>query len=483
MSDSKAPEPSPEEQTGISEASRDDLQAVLQQAVVLQRAGRNPEAIGLYREVLARQPEHLEAWSNLAVALRANGQRDAALAASRRALELRPDDPNLLSNLGNALRDLAEFEEALALHRRAVARKPSSAVAHHNLAISLKAAGDLPKALAELDEACRLAPDLPRLRVDRALVRLTAGEWEHAWPDYELRFELPEMKKNRFEGERWQGASFPGRKLLIHAEQGLGDAIFCARFLPEVKRRGGEVWLECQPTLRRLFEGLACIDRLVQPHSASEAADLHCGLMSLPGLFETTAETVPPPSRFPLESRLTSEQDACLARAGDRFRVGILWSGSVTYRGNRLRSAPMQAFLSLSAVPGIQFFSLQSGPPRELLLRSGAEPMVIDASGVLGDFADTATFVAALDLVITTDSAIAHLTASLGRPVWVILGPDPYWTFGREGSSTPWYPEMRLFRSQGLYGWDGAFDAARRQLLSALDTWRSGGWPARSRLR
>jgi tetratricopeptide (TPR) repeat protein len=476
---SDAPNPSQGDGSAGLGAPEESLDADLRQAVAMHQAGRIDEAIARYRDILDREPEMAGAWTNLGVALRARGHRTAALACVRRAQELQHDIPGLLGNLGNLLKDLGRFEEGLEAHRAAVRELPNDARAHYNLGLSLRMAGDPAAALASFDEACRLDPSLAEAYVDRSLLRLEAGDFARAWPDYEHRYALPEMARHRFEGSRWAGEPFPGRTLLVHYEQGLGDSMFAARFLAAAKRRGGEVWLQCPAQLQRLFARLPGVDRLCGVDERPEGAELHCGMLSLPGLLATDPATIPAPARFEIAEPPTPIQAELLRRAGDRFRVGIFWSGNPRYKGNALRAAPLQPFLELARQPGIQLYSLQTGSPREMLAQVECDPIVIDTGDALGDFASTAAFVRELDVVVMTDSALAHLTGSLGRPIWVMLGIHPYWYWGTKGDRTPWYPSMRLFRAGDAGMWREAMDEVAGALGEAVALWRAGEWPKR----
>jgi Flp pilus assembly protein TadD len=460
----------------MSDEPDNALEDELRQALALQRAGRLDQAIARYRAILAIDPEHPSAWTNLAVALRAGRLSIAALACCRRAVELRPDDPATLGNLGNVLKDVGRFAEAVEAHRRVIELQPANARHHYNLALSLRGAGRFDESLSEMDTSLRLEPELAQVRVDRALALLERGDWEQAWDDYESRFELQALAWDPDGTERWDGAPFEGRVLLVHHEQGHGDALWAARFLPEARRRGGRIWLQCKPALRRLFHGLDGVDRLLGPDETPQGVDLHCGLMSLPGLLGTRPNVIPGPASFPSLPDVSDAQAALLARSGNRFRVGIFWSGSVTFKGNAFRAAHLRPFLELTRHPGVQLYSLQTGPPRAQINRLGCDPVVIDAADVLGDFAQTAAFVRELDLVIMTDSALAHLMGSLGRPVWVLLGSQPFWIFGTEGETMRWYPSMRLFRSGAPQEWTALLETVGKDLVEAVAAHEAGTW-------
>jgi len=453
-----------------------EIHRTFERALAHQRAGRHAEAIDLYTRLLAVIPGFSPAWNNLGSALRSNGRFAAAIACYKRALEIDPDC-SATGNLGNALKEVGRIDEALVAHRLAVAASPDDAAIRHNHGIALKQAGNLEAALVEFEEALRLSPDAPRPAWDRALVLLQQGRFAEGWPAYERRFGLEESPPRCHPSPRWTGESFEGRTLLVCPEQGFGDCIFASRFLPLVKQRGGTVVVECQSELRRLFSRLEGVDRLVAPDEFV-AADLHSPIMSLPGIVDASPDKSPPPPRLHVTAEDRERFGTLIAPYRGRFTVGIVWSGSVSFKGNRNRSASLGHFLRLAETPGVQLFSLQKGPPRtEIADVGGAGTLIVDLGGIVGDFADTAAIVEQLDLVIMTDSAVAHLAGSLARPIWNVLNLAPYWLYPMEGSDTPWYPTMRLFRQRRFADWDGVFAEVESALAQAVSAKRAGRWP------
>jgi tetratricopeptide (TPR) repeat protein len=453
-----------------------EIDRTFDRALAYHRAGRAAEAIALYTRLLAETPGHAAAWNNLGSALRANGALDAAIVCYKRALEIDPAC-SATGNLGNALKDAGRIDDALAAHRLAVAAAPDDAATRHNYGIALKCAGDPEGALAEFEAALRLAPNAPGPSWDRALVLLQQGRFAEGWTAYECRFRLDAFPPCCRPGRRWTGEPFGDRTLLVYPEQGFGDCIFASRFLPLVKRRGGTVVLECQPELRRLFSRLAGVDRLVAPGEAV-AADLHIPMMSLPGIVDASPDNSPPPPQLHVPAEARKRFATLIARHRDRFTVGIVWSGSVAFKRNHDRSAPLGRFLRLAETPGVQLFSLQTGPRRaEIAEVGGAGTLIFDLGGLVGDFADTAAVIEQLDLVIMTDSAVAHLAGSLSRPIWNVLNRVPYWLYQMERADTPWYPTMRLFRQRRFGDWDGVFAELETALAEAIAAKRAGRWP------
>lgn len=434
-------------------------------AVAAHRAGRLDEALGLYDRAIAQGQRVPGALTNIGTILRKRKQVEAAVAAHRRALELSPDDPGILGNLGNALKDAGRYDEAIALKRRVIElRGATDAEAWHSLGIALRDAGLIEEAETAFARALALAPDDAEIRFNLALAQLHLERFAPGWANYETRWRLDRMRKRELGKPWWHGAPFEGRTLLLFAEQGFGDTLQFIRFVPQIKARGGTVLLECQPELSRLLRSAAGLDGLVvrdtpEAARALAAADLVCPLASLPGICAVDLAGLPgapipylapPPG---LEARL----EPLLARAGARLKVGIVWSGSVTFAANASRSAGLAPYLRLAEIPGVQLYGLQKGPPLAELKALGTDSLIIDASPWLDDFADTAALIRELDLVVMTDSAVAHLAGALGRPVWVMLMHQPDWRWLKDRADSPWYPTARLFRQRVPRDWAPVF--------------------------
>jgi tetratricopeptide (TPR) repeat protein len=404
-------------------------------------------------------------------ALRAAGQPAAAVSAYRHGLALCPDAPEFWSNLGNALRDLREFDTAIASHHRALALAPRSAGFLINLGTTLAAAGQDDEAAAVLTRALLFAPNDANLHWNRALAELRQGNLMAGWTDYAARLESGAVPHRDLPGKPWVGEPAPGQTLLVAAEQGFGDSIWAVRYLRDVQAMGFAVVLETTPELAPLLRHCWPGVRVVTTGDVLPHVQWHTRLCSLPGLFTTQ------PSRISAAPYLAAPPDRMtraaelLAPAGRRKRVGIVWSGSQMFKGNAGRAATLEQFLHVFALPGVQLFSLQMGPPGVDLATRPDAP-VIDLAPALRDFADTAAVAAQLDLVVMTDSAVAHLCGALGVPVWVLLGDNPFWlwsTGSRDPAATPWYRSVRLFRQRAPGCWTSPFDAASTALLELAD--------------
>jgi Flp pilus assembly protein TadD len=455
----------------------DPLAALRAQAVRLHQSGKTAEAIPLYRRYLLARPRDAGIWCNLGVAMRERKAFAVAETCYRRALEIAPDDPAALGNLGNVLKDMDRLEEALACHRRVLAANPEDDRARHNYAVALREAARLEEAAAELDTLVARRPDNATYRWDRALVLLHLGRSAEGWRDYEARRETGEVRPRGYPQPEWSGEPLAGKTLYVYPEQGFGDTLMAARFLPQIAAQGATVVLECKPPLRRLQEGVPGVARLVAPDERFDAFDLHCTLMSVPRLVgaDVTAPGAPVTLTVPEAAR--AKVAPLIAPGGDRFKVGVVWSGSVTFKGNAKRAVTVEHFLPLATVPGVQLYSLQKGPREGDLAASGADAVMIDIGSRVDDFAETAAAVEMLDLVIMTDSSVAHLCGSLGRPIWNLLPFHPYWIYPVDSDRTPWYPSMRLFRQRTAGDWAEVFARARAALAEAAAAKAEGLWP------
>ncbi len=439
----------------------------------LHRAEQLDQALKHYAKAAALDPGHAMAWNNMGVLLRRQGKRKAAVACYRRAVANQPDDPSHHSNLGNVLRDLGLLEEAERHSARAVALAPDNAGAHHNYGLVLQDLGRHDEAIAEIDQAIRLDPANVNFRWDRALNMLMAGELARGFAEYEVRWKLPHNPPPNIAAPEWKGEPLDGKTILLWSEQGFGDTLQFVRYAPMVKARGAaQIVLLAQPALVRLLAGAPALDSVVTEGAPSPRFDCHAPLLSLPGLFGTTLETIPAECPY---IKVPASAGASLRRP-DRVRlaVGICWAGKPTHKNDQNRTTGLEHFLTLMEEPDIAFYSLQKGPRAADLVTSGTGALVEDLSGRIDDFADTARFIQQLDLVITVDTAVAHLAGALGTPVWVVIPAAIDWRWMRGRSDSPWYPSMRLFRQLHPGDWSAPF----AEIKAALAEVRRGGMAA-----
>ncbi len=449
--------------------------------------GRVEEAEVCYRRGLALDSDDFGILNNLGNALWEQGKPAEALPYYRQALEVCPDSPETRMNLGVALSDVGEFEEALAWIGASLRDRPDSAEAIDNLGVTLARQGRWDEAMLCYEEALRLHPDFPESRRNRAYAWLARGDYARGWPEYEWRLRCRNHRGLTANRPRWNGEDLAGRAILLHAEQGFGDTLQFIRFAPLVKERGGRVLIWCPNPLIRLVARCPGVDRVLDANSPIPDFQLHAPLMSLPAILGTRLDTLPDVVPYLSADAGTIERwrplvERCLARdnraetnaetAPDRIiKVGIAWQGNSRNRADRWRSFPLRSLAPLAEVPGVRLISLQKSEGTEQLAelqgRFTVSELHVPSTGDgqdRRDFLDTAAIIHHLDLVVTPESAIAHLAGSLGVEVWTALAAVADWRWLIDRDDSPWYPSMTLFRQTTAGDWAGVFDRMARNL-------------------
>lgn len=441
---------------------------------VFRRKGEMPQAIAAYQLAIELEPDIAEIHNNLGIALAGNGNPNDAIDSYRRAIELEPDFAKAHFNLGNAFRDRDELDEAIASYRRAVENLPDFSQAYSNLGSALKARGDVPAAVRAYDEAIRLSPEYPEPHWNRSLAFLIQGDFERGWAEYEWRHRCSSAT-NRAATLQWNGEDLEAKTILLHAEGGRGDTIQFVRYVPMVAALGARIVLECQPELCRLVSGLADSITVIPFGQPVPAFDVHCPLMSLPRVFGTRLETIPRdvPYLTP-DPSILDKWKAMLGPANGRKRVGLVWAGRPEHQYDRARSMTLCDLAPLAQIEGFDFFSLQKGPASHQTLDPPIGMTLKDHTELLTDFAETAGLVSHLDLVITVDTAVAHLAAALGRPTWVMLAFAPDWRWLLDRSDSPWYPRARLFRQKSIGDWTNVVREVCGDLRTSMQIQHAG---------
>jgi len=429
-------------------------------AHALLAVGHPAEAADAGRAAIRLKRGHAEAHQVLGRALIESGDHEGALKALQDAVRLKPDLRDGLNDLGTALHHANRLEEAAKTLARAAAREPREPGILLNLSSVLKSLGRFEEAETRLAAALRLAPGDPRILYNQALLLLLLGRFEAAWPGWEQRFRAGTVPDRGLGKQVWRGEKLAGRTLLIHAEQGLGDTIqFCRFPFPD----DGPVVLEAQPRIARLLGGLPGV-RVVKAGDPLPAFDLTCPLMSLPAILGTSLASIP--REVPYLTAEPSLVERWRSRIGEHgFRIGIVWQGNPTRREDGGRSIRLEHYLALASVPGVRLISLQKHEGIEQLT-AGVETLGDDFDSGPDGFIDTAAVMMNLDLVITSDTAAAHLAGALGRPVWVALRAVPDWRWLLGQTDSPWYPTMRLFRQTARDDWGPVLAAMKEALLN-----------------
>lgn len=450
--------------------AQESLAALRERAVALHRAGKRAEALPLYAALLARAPEDAGAWTNLGALFRAEGRHDQALRAQERAFALEPEGVGVRNNLANILNDLGHHERSLRLRRELMRVAPADPQHPAMAGKSLRSLGRLEEAIRLLEEGVANFPDDAEMRIQLALTQLAAGRHAEGFRNYAARWLTGEMKPRNVEAPKWEGGPLGGRTLLVLPEQGFGDALCFARFLPTLRRYGpGQVALMTEKPLLRLLGEAEGADWV---GTGGPAGGFHVwtDMMDLPTLHFAALgdDAIPPPTRLAIPEDSRARARAITAPFRGRFKVGVVWCGSVTYRANAFRSFPHTELHALLDLPGLQMFSLYKGPELAAFQADGTSAFIVDAGGSDRDFADCAAMMEEMDLIVTSDTATAHLAGSLGRPVWTLLHWDAFWLWRPKGETTPWYPSMRLIRQESPRDWAGVMARLRRELAPLI---------------
>jgi Tfp pilus assembly protein PilF len=433
----------------------------------LQGRGELAAAAECYEEAVALDPSQAPAHNNLGNVYLALGRLDDAAAAFRSAIAADPALAEAHLNLGIVRHRSGDLGEAAGHYRAARELKPALAEASLNLGHLLEEAGDPSGATDSYRAAIAARPELAEAHFNLALRLLQAGDFRRGWEEYEWRFRLPELEPfwphaNR---PRWDGADLRGRTILLYAEQGFGDALQFVRYVPLVAARGGKVVLSCSPKLMALFATVAGVDAVHNAETPPPEFDLCCSLLSLPRIFGTTLDSIPAatPYLHP-PAGAAGRWRARLAAEGPALKVGLFWSTESRNRMTPLRSLELAMLAPLARSPGVRFYSLQRGAAAAQARPEGMR--LVDLSAELVDFADDAGLLANLDLVITINTATAHLAGALGVPVWTLVHYPPDWRWLHGRSDSPWYPTMRLFQRGPTEPWEAVIERVARALSS-----------------
>jgi tetratricopeptide (TPR) repeat protein len=473
--------------------------------LVLQRLGRHAEAIEAHAAAIARNPGFGIAYVRRAMALREFGRFDEAHVDAERGVSLMPGVPIALNARGITFSDLGRMEDAVADFRQAISAAPQFAEAINNLGNTLHDMGSFEEAIACFDEALRLRPGYPdalsnrglsrhelgrldtamsdfdaalaarpgfaEARKRRAALHLLRGDYAAGWRDYGASLQALDAREranaHAHDIPVWQGESLAGKSLLLSEPNGFGDALQYWRFIPRLLAMGATLAFQGRPELFELLRSSGWPVRFVAAGEELPGFDLRCQLWSVPRLLGMGIADIPAdvPYLFADPARVARWSRLC---APGRLNIGICWQGKPGRKIDAGRSIPLAAFAPLAGIPGVRLVSLQRGHGVEQLrgLPTGIRVVEPDPTfdGGADAFLDTAALIQSLDLVVTSDTAVAHLAGALGRPAWLALKWMPEWRWMQERTDSPWYPTMRLFRQSTRGDWPGVFAAIAHQV-------------------
>lgn len=458
--------------TALRQAMRlkpDFLDAYCLVGTVLEKSNELDKALKIYRIILKMNPNCPDALNRLGVLLMKKDNLEGAFMYLERAIAVKPDFSAAINNLGMLYHYQGLFDKSLKLFEKALICKPQNPIALNNLGIALGSLRRFDEAIIAYKKAINLKNDYPEAHKNLSLAQLATGQFSEGWRNYEWRWQTRQFTTavcNPLKKTRWHGEAAKGRTLLIQAEQGNGDSLQFCRYIPLVAKRGFKIVLEVQPPLVRLMKSLPGVDKVIASGQRLPEFDLYCPMMSLPLVFNTQLNTIL--VNIPYLSVPTEKVKVWANRLSNNnnysLRVGLVWAGKssnfVEFAAvDRRRSVAPALFAPLTDVNGITFYSLQKDGPE-----FPADSKVINLMDSCDDFADTAALVANLDLVISVDTAVAHLAGALGKPVWVLNRFDSCWRWLTNREDSPWYPTLRLFRQPQPGDWKSVIVKVKTEL-------------------
>jgi Flp pilus assembly protein TadD len=429
--------------------------------LVANKAGRHAESVLWLERAAEMSPPSVRLLSALGGACHAAGDLPRAAECFTRCLQLDPQCSEAWHQLGNVCYARREMELAAQAYRRATELDPENAAIWNNLANTLRNLGDLDEALAAYARALAGRPDDPVIHANRGRTLLAAGRLDEGFREFEFRWEPLGLR--HYPQPVWQGEPLPGKTLFVFAEQGIGDTIQFVRYLRLARERVGRIVLECHTPLQSLLTHSRCADVVIAADEEPPPFDVYAPLLHLPSIFRTTLETVP--ASVPYLSSITTVSLPAMPK--HNLKVGLAWAGNPDFLDDAIRSIPLEQFANMLGIGGVSFFSLQLNIPArdESFFRSSS---LINLMPQVQNFEDTANLIARLDLVISVDTAVAHLAGALAKPVWTLLPHPPDWRWLLHRTDTPWYPTMRLFRQSRTGDWQPVLARAAAELQSLI---------------
>jgi tetratricopeptide (TPR) repeat protein len=475
---------------------------------------RPDEAMRCFRAAIEIDPHYGEAHHNLGLALRECGRKAESLLSLQTALQCNPAKPDILHNLGLTLTELgrpgeatpflrqairllsdkADFHNSLGLALLALGRlteaevcfeaairlEPAFAQAHNNLATSFKEQGRLAEAIAQYRFAIRLDSQNASAHWNLSLALLQAGDYAAGWDEYEWRWLRPTSPMPRIGAPLWDGLAASGKTILLHAEQGMGDTIQFVRYAALLEKQGARVIFQCPSPLVDVLSRTPGLHTIVAEGKPLPPYDVHLPLMSAPhrlGLQSAANLPSATPYVFPDPERSRRWADRINDKAGGKLSVGIAWRGNPNHQLDAFRSIDLHRFEPLSQIPNSQLFSLQRGPGSEQLDYWARRLRIVEltdrASRGPADWSDTAAIISNLDLVITVDTATAHLAGAIGVPVWILISTTADWRWLIDRNDSTWYPSARLFRQSEPGKWETVFERIEQSASRMAAAWCS----------
>ncbi|QDV55047.1 tetratricopeptide repeat protein [Rosistilla oblonga] len=434
------------------------VQEVLNQGWTIQQQGNYAAAEKIYRHVLQQAPGSAAGWCYLGIALYDQRRFEESEAAYRKALSLQNHFPIAWNNLGNTLRMLGQVEQADQAFETSLQQDPKYLSPLKNRGTLWVWTGQIDRGLAAFEASLEVAPNDPELHRNLGVIHLLKGDFRRGWDEYRWRWKMPGFVRPNVSQPVWNGSDPQGKTFLLYSEQGLGDAIHFVRMAIALKERGARTIVQAAPKLIPLLSTCRGIDQLIPEGMLPGNFDFHCSFIDAADRLGIDVESIPDvgPYLGPSEN-LQAYWANWLAQIPGKKKVGICWQGNPQHQADIFRSIPLQAFEPLASIPDVQLVCLQHGFGIQQLDQVDFADQIVRLPANLdqssGAFMDTAAIMKGLDLVVTSDTSVAHLAGALGVPVWVGLPKVPDWRWLLQGDSSPWYPSMRLFRQPEMKNW------------------------------
>jgi FkbM family methyltransferase len=430
--------------------------------VVLYKQKRYNESAEVFQIALNVDPKYHEVYSNMGAALNKALQYDEAIKALKTAIQKMPKHGGAYTNLGNVYNKIHNYKQAASYHEKSIELEPNGCNAYSNVGTSYKNQGFTNKAIESYKKAIKLKPDFENAHFDLATVYLSKGDFINGLKEYEWRFKKEEMQSHIFKHKHIfskpmmkKGEDIKGKNVLVHSEQGFGDSIMYARFLPQLKALGCTLAVECRDELKTLFEAMSCTDMVVgRDENRTPEFDLHLPIMSLAYILDVKSF-----EDFPTEPYFEVKKDDKFTLESKKIKIGLCWSASATGESYEGKVFDLKNFEPLIKNTKIQIYSLQVGHGSEQIEENGYEKDIIDVTAKLKDFSKTASFMKELDLVISSDTSVAHLAGAIGVKTYTLLQKYPDWRWLNKGDESYLYPSMKLFRQKQNRNWKSVFQS------------------------
>jgi tetratricopeptide (TPR) repeat protein len=475
-----------------------DADAYNNLGIVLQKAGRLDDAVTNYQTAVQMKPDNARTYYNLGSVFYQKKQFDEAIRDFQKALQLNPEFADAYGGLGNSLKEKGLLDEAVHFYQKAIRADPNRAETYYNLGIALKEKGSFGEAIRAYQKAVQLKPDSidaynnlgialqDNRQIEEAIVSykkalnidqddavthwnlshalLLSGNFKDGWKEYEWRLKVKDFYRTDFHRPLWDGSDISGRTILLQAEQGFGDTMQFIRYAPLVAQSGIKVIVGCPKELTSLLQNVEGVEQTISYGERLPEFDFYCPVPSLPFIFGTTSESIPVKIPYINTDSLLVQLWMNKLKDDHSVKIGLVWAG------REQRTFSLDLFSPLSLMKGVSFYSLQKGKAAKQVETSSGDVQIVDYTGELNDFSDTAAFIVNLDLIITVDTAVAHLSGALGKPVWTLLPAVPDWRWMLDRKDSPWYPTMRLFRQSLSGDWETLVQIVAEELSKYLQT-------------